>query len=60
MATELTKLMFAGIADICKMLAFSTMPTGVIGILFYNFVMTSYFLGYGGWILAHLPGNLFE
>ena len=42
------------------MLAFPAMPAGVIGILFYNLVMTSYFLGYGGWILTNLPSDLLE
>ena len=42
------------------MLAFPAVTAGIIGIFFYNFVMTSYFLGYGGRILAHLTGNLLE
>ena len=42
------------------MLAFPAMPAGVIGILFYNLVMTSYFLGYGGRILANLLGDMLE
>lgn len=60
LTAKLAKLKFAGIADIGEMLALPTVPTGVIGIFFYNLIMSPDLFGNGGWIFAHLPGDLFE
>ena len=58
--TGFSPLEFAGITQICIMLAFTAVNARVECILFHDFIVATDLLGDGGGILSQLLGNLFE